>query len=168
MSGPIRFIDPDTGTELGRIDRPEQTSEMDVIVDLDGATMTTFGVAGVMRYALPSGQPLYGRRPRPARRRHPRPSADDPQVVVARFDDGTISRYDTARQRHVGAAVDVGFVVVVVTAILRFGMAVDHWRSFGLPRQRLMWLAAIWTRCPRSWPPRSASAWGASSSRSSA
>ena len=34
-----------------------------------------------------------------------------PELVVARFDDGTIGRYDIARQRRVGPAVDVGFAV---------------------------------------------------------
>ena len=59
QAGPIRFIDPATGTELGRIDGPEQTSETNVIVSPDGGSMTTFGVHGVMRYALPSGEPLW-------------------------------------------------------------------------------------------------------------
>jgi WD40 repeat protein len=37
--------------------------------------------------------------------------SDDPCCVIARFADGTIGRYDIARQQRVGPAVDVGFVV---------------------------------------------------------
>ena len=61
QAGPIRFIEPATGDELGRIEGHEQTSEADVVVDLDGGAMTTSGRRGVMRYALPSGLPLWTR-----------------------------------------------------------------------------------------------------------
>ncbi len=59
QAGPVRWFDPLTGEEIGRTEGANQTSEWGVYVAGDGVSMITYGTRGVMRYALPSGEPLW-------------------------------------------------------------------------------------------------------------
>jgi DNA-binding SARP family transcriptional activator/WD40 repeat protein len=59
QAGPIRFIDPSTGTERRRIDGPREMSEVIVRVSPDGRSLVAAGWTGIMRYDLQSGEPLW-------------------------------------------------------------------------------------------------------------
>ncbi len=61
QGGPIRFVDPLTGTEQRRIDGPAQTSEYLLRVSTSGQWLATSGINGRMAYDLASGAPLWAR-----------------------------------------------------------------------------------------------------------
>ena len=59
QAGPIRFIDPESGEELRRIEAPPETSEGQVRLGPDGMSFITWGMQGAMRYDLASGEPMW-------------------------------------------------------------------------------------------------------------
>jgi DNA-binding SARP family transcriptional activator/WD40 repeat protein len=56
-SGPIRFFDPVSGTEVQRIEGPARTSEVALFQNGDGDVLITAGLSGVIAYDVESGQP---------------------------------------------------------------------------------------------------------------
>jgi WD40 repeat protein len=61
QAGPIRIVDPATGSEIRRLDGPRETSEYILRLGQDGRSLATVGHDGVMRYDLASGAALWAR-----------------------------------------------------------------------------------------------------------
>jgi DNA-binding SARP family transcriptional activator/WD40 repeat protein len=59
QAGPIRFVDPETGDELRRIDGPRETSEGHIRLSPDARSFVTVGFDGFMRYDLQTGEPMW-------------------------------------------------------------------------------------------------------------
>ena len=59
QAGPIRIVDPHTGTELQRFEGPRETAEAAAILAPDESWLLTSGCRGVMRYDLPAGTPAW-------------------------------------------------------------------------------------------------------------
>ncbi|MEO8265487.1 MAG: BTAD domain-containing putative transcriptional regulator [Ilumatobacteraceae bacterium] len=60
QAGPIRIVDPHTGTERQRFESPGQTAEAAAVLAPDESWLLTSGARGLMRYDLPAGTPTWG------------------------------------------------------------------------------------------------------------
>ena len=59
QQGPIRVVDPRTGTELRRFESPQETSNHYIFFTQDGSEMVTLGSLGMMRFDVASSEPLW-------------------------------------------------------------------------------------------------------------
>ena len=94
LGGRIRIVDPH-GEVVLRLFGPPNVSELNVLIDADQSSLVTVGAAGMMRYELSSGRPLWNG---PSTERCVAGSwlAEQPNTLVCAARDGRVVAVDLA------------------------------------------------------------------------